>query len=320
MPVIVPQTFASIQKQDEKLVRKEYYLRIKSILREHNPSKLANLPKLLDKWKGKEHMLYMKVCQKYKEPKMKKYKAPSRENSFNLDSACSPNKVAQRIHISSIPVIAEISFEGSFTSLNDDQPSELPPESPISEIPFIEELNKSLTEAKGKIETLRQEKAECIAEAKAKIDSLKVESKQCSQKLSKAELEIARLQEINQQLHQRNLKLIHDNKQMEKKLMDISTSLKAPPALTSPFLDHFSPAQLRDQDEQLCHISLEISRVRKKILRVQESAKTCGICLDHKKDCILNPCGHGYCFQCASLISRCAFCKQQKTSVIKLFW
>lgn len=393
MVVVVPQNFASIQKPEEELVRKEYQIRIGAILRVHNPSKLGNLPKLLDKYKGKEHSLYQKVCQKYKEPTMEEYDAPARESSTNPDLTNAGHKACGTEGTSKTPVVVDQGSQNSGRGMGetnggahipivmevaltpDHPPCEILAPSPGSETPLndvIEELKQALGEAKSNIDALRQLKEIHLLEIESlrseqdknlseiqsllkekstwlweferlqmeqskltlqlgkvqeekdkailRVNNLQIENGVYVQKLKEAKEEIAEMQQVNKHMCESNLELSDKMTKMGAKLENISSSFQLPLALTTPFLNRFSPKELQEQDEQLCALTLEIARVRGKIQDAQESAKTCGICFDHKKDCILNPCGHGYCFQCASQITRCAFCKQHKTSVIKVFW
>lgn len=43
----------------------EYFARIKTILEKHNPSKLHKIDKIMSQNRGKEHLLYIRICKKY---------------------------------------------------------------------------------------------------------------------------------------------------------------------------------------------------------------------------------------------------------------
>jgi len=57
-------------------VRAEYRRRIVEIYEAHAADRVSTVDGLLDKYKGKEHTLYMKICKKYHEPTMARFKAP----------------------------------------------------------------------------------------------------------------------------------------------------------------------------------------------------------------------------------------------------
>jgi len=47
--------------------------------------------------------------------------------------------------------------------------------------------------------------------------------------------------------------------------------------------------------------------------------KGCAICFENDNDAVLLPCSHGYCFKCASEVTRCPKCRMLKSSVIRIF-
>jgi len=63
------------------MMREEYERRITEIYQQQDSTKIDKIDGLLDKYAGKEHTLYMKICQKYREPIMGRYKPepPSEE-------------------------------------------------------------------------------------------------------------------------------------------------------------------------------------------------------------------------------------------------
>jgi len=91
-------------------------------------------------------------------------------------------------------------------------------------------------------------------------------------------------------------------------------------ALSKEDMSKFSLQELMKQDALLCSIMADIAKKREEIQEAMEDANLCTICCESKKECVLAPCGHSYCHGCAHELQVCAFCKQRKTSVIKVFW
>jgi len=70
------------------MMREEYQRRLTEVYEQNCPNRIDSIDGLLDKYAGKEHTIYIKVCQKYREPIMSKYKPvlPESEEEESDDS------------------------------------------------------------------------------------------------------------------------------------------------------------------------------------------------------------------------------------------
>lgn len=290
-------------EHDAICVRHEYEKRISGILRQHNPSKLDNVQTLLQKYAGKEHSLYMRICSKYNEPKMKKFIPPPRE-SVEDDLELSGRRV----------VLHEFEVERVASDDGVDDVSENEEEM-LSLEDRIELLEKKILEKSEKVEEINM----LLSAAKDHIAMLEREQNEARGALSRANEQIASKQ-IDVDLAEETIKeLKAENSCWQKKFRVLNQKLKAPAILTSPFFHTFTTQELFEQDKLLCKLSIEIADVRAKIQQRQEEEKQCKICYDGKQTVVLNPCGHAYCSSCANQLTHCAFCKQPKISVITTF-
>lgn len=285
---------------DAELIRQEYKARISSIFREYNPSKLEKVEELLGKYVGKEHSLYMKVCQKYREPKMSKYRPPPREEEE--------------------PAVVEVRNREEVSGVFNPSPrgSDLAENNIILEITmedWLQEAENKITLQAQVIEDMENN----LGDAKALIAHLEKEKTEMTWKCLESE--------VQKEAHMEELRLAKEHiAQLEKERTEMNdryesiNGLRIPSVLTSPCLDNFSAQELHEQEELLCLLLAKISCARNDIREKQEDEKQCRICFSARKNCVFNPCGHGFCQECAGLLEVCAFCKQEKQSVIKIFW
>merc|ERR1719373_634505 len=71
---------------------KEYTNRLTEIYKVHNPDKVEEIPKLLEKYAGKEHTLYIKVCRKYNVKQEPKWRPPEPEEASYEERAAAYEK------------------------------------------------------------------------------------------------------------------------------------------------------------------------------------------------------------------------------------
>jgi len=287
-------------------VRNEYERRISAILSQHNPAKLTNVQTLLQKYAGKEHSLYMRICSKYSEPKMKKFIPPPRENLEDDLEVSEQRALEGALHEREIERVAGADgVDGA--SENEEQQ--------LSMEDRVELLEKKILEKDSKVEEMHM----LLGAAKDHIAMLEREQDEARGALSRANEQITSKQSDLDLAEQTTKELKLENSCMKKKFVLLNKKLKAPAILTSPFFHTFTTKQLYEQDKLLCKLSIEIADVRAKIREKQEEEKQCKICYDGKQTVVLNPCGHAYCLSCANQLTHCAFCKQQKISVITTF-
>lgn len=73
----VPAPAPTVLKGRERTVVEEYRERITKIYTEKQPTKLDEIEKFLEKYKGQEHILYLKVCKKYSVVEEEEYRGNS---------------------------------------------------------------------------------------------------------------------------------------------------------------------------------------------------------------------------------------------------
>lgn len=245
----------------------------------------------------------MKICTKYREPKMRKYKPAAR------DPSTSP----------------ELIENGHFDLPNDDPLVEAVEFDQRTHIRVIDNgfLNEKLQKQDAEIEDLRG----TLQDVRCANELLKVKTSEASQKVldvvgenTALKLQINATKEEQARAAEKIAELEKENEESRQRLSDLTARLKVPPAMTAPNLQIFSPKELRKQDTLLCKLMVEISCVREDILEVLKDGNMCKICYEEEKNCVLAPCGHAYCERCAKRVPECAFCKARKQSIVKIYW
>jgi len=245
----------------------------------------------------------MKICTKYREPKLRKYKPPAR------DPSASPEPLEGNGHfdLPNDPIVEPVDF---------DQRTHIR----VIDVGF---LNEKLQKQDAEIEDLRG----TLEDVRCANELLKLKTSEASQKVlgvvgenTALKLQINETKEEQARAVEKIAELEKQNPEWRERFSDLAARLKVPPAMTAPNLQIFSAKELRKQDTLLCKLMVEISGVREDILEVLQDDNMCKICYEQEKNCVLAPCGHAYCERCARRVPECAFCKARKQSIVKIYW